>query len=292
MSRPSCPSAAPRSLLAWQLRRRPPSPAPTRTSAPATRCACSREIQAIPESAIPDKLLDEARAIVVVPDTLKVGLVHRRPPRPRPDVGEESRRHLVQPQLRQAHRRQHRLPGRRAVLRHRAGVPQRPRAGFDRQRQGHPRRRCRRRRRPGRAATPRPPPMASSRPRSGRGRARAACSPASPWTARCCRSTTHANEAVYGSDTTPRMIFEGRATQAPSDAVVDFRDRLEEATAIARYAPLRQRSAATTRTGRAAPAPPARPPAARRQRRERRSAAAAVRAGRESATVQPLPATP
>ena len=30
---------------------------------------------AIPESAIPDKLLDEARAIIIVPDTLKVGLV-------------------------------------------------------------------------------------------------------------------------------------------------------------------------------------------------------------------------
>ncbi|TXH77312.1 MAG: ligand-binding protein SH3 [Lysobacteraceae bacterium] len=33
------------------------------------------EIQAIPESAIPDKLLDEAKAIVVVPDTIKAGLV-------------------------------------------------------------------------------------------------------------------------------------------------------------------------------------------------------------------------
>lgn len=33
------------------------------------------EVQAIPEAAIPDKLLDEARAIIVVPDTLKVGLV-------------------------------------------------------------------------------------------------------------------------------------------------------------------------------------------------------------------------
>lgn len=32
------------------------------------------QIQAIPESAIPDKLLDEARAIVVVPDTIKAGL--------------------------------------------------------------------------------------------------------------------------------------------------------------------------------------------------------------------------
>ena len=33
------------------------------------------DIQRIPESAIPDKLLDEARAIVIVPDTLKIGLV-------------------------------------------------------------------------------------------------------------------------------------------------------------------------------------------------------------------------
>ena len=43
-----------------------------------------------------------------------------------------------------------------------------------------------------------------------------------------------ADEAVYGRDTTPRMIFEGRAPQRPSDAVVDFRDRLEEASAAAR----------------------------------------------------------
>ncbi|MFS8420958.1 hypothetical protein D0A35_14690 [Xanthomonas campestris] len=33
------------------------------------------EIMNIPEQAIPDKLLDEARAIVVIPDTLKAGLV-------------------------------------------------------------------------------------------------------------------------------------------------------------------------------------------------------------------------
>ena len=45
-----------------------------------------------------------------------------------------------------------------------------------------------------------------------------------------------ADEAVYGRDTTPRMIFEGRATQRPSDAIVDFRDRLEEASAAARVA--------------------------------------------------------
>jgi lipid-binding SYLF domain-containing protein len=33
------------------------------------------DIQAIPENAIPDKLLDEAKAIVIVPDTIKAGLV-------------------------------------------------------------------------------------------------------------------------------------------------------------------------------------------------------------------------
>ena len=38
-----------------------------------------------------------------------------------------------------------------------------------------------------------------------------------------------ANASVYGRDTTPRMIFEGRANPAP-DAVVAFRDRLEENT--------------------------------------------------------------
>lgn len=39
-----------------------------------------------------------------------------------------------------------------------------------------------------------------------------------------------ANEAVYGYNSTPRMIFEGRAGRAPG-VVVDFRDRLEEYTA-------------------------------------------------------------
>jgi lipid-binding SYLF domain-containing protein len=43
-----------------------------------------------------------------------------------------------------------------------------------------------------------------------------------------------ANLAAYGPDTTPRMIFEGRATGSPSDAMVAFRDALEEATTAAR----------------------------------------------------------
>ena len=45
-----------------------------------------------------------------------------------------------------------------------------------------------------------------------------------------------ANQLVYGAGTTPRMIFEGRAGQAPSNDVVAFRDQLEEATAAARAA--------------------------------------------------------
>ena len=45
-----------------------------------------------------------------------------------------------------------------------------------------------------------------------------------------------ANRTAYGSGTTPRAVFEGRAPQAPSAAIVGFRDALEEATAAARQA--------------------------------------------------------
>ena len=45
-----------------------------------------------------------------------------------------------------------------------------------------------------------------------------------------------ANTAVYGAGTTPRMIFEGRAGGTPSSAVAGFTTTLEEATAAARYA--------------------------------------------------------
>ncbi len=75
----------------------------------------------------------------------------RRPSRPRTDVDEECRWQLVATGVRQADWRQHRLPGRRAVVRRGAGVPQRPQPGQHRQRQVHPWRRCRRGRRPGRA---------------------------------------------------------------------------------------------------------------------------------------------
>jgi hypothetical protein len=39
---------------------------------------------------------------------------------------------------------------------------------------------------------------------------------------------------VYGTGSTARMIFEGRTPEPPSSDVVAFRDRLEEATYIAR----------------------------------------------------------
>ena len=45
-----------------------------------------------------------------------------------------------------------------------------------------------------------------------------------------------ANRGAYGAGITPRMIFEGRIPQAPSAAIVAFRDALEEATAAARAA--------------------------------------------------------
>lgn len=43
-----------------------------------------------------------------------------------------------------------------------------------------------------------------------------------------------ANQAVYGAGSTPRMVFEGRTSPPAADAVVTFRDQLEEATAAAR----------------------------------------------------------
>ena len=45
-----------------------------------------------------------------------------------------------------------------------------------------------------------------------------------------------ANRTAYGEGTTPRAIFEGRAPGAPSAAITGFRDALEEATAAARRA--------------------------------------------------------
>ena len=83
-----------------------------------------------------------------------------------------------------------------------------------------------------------------------------------------------ANESVYGQDTTPRMIFEDRYAQRPSDAVVSFRDTLEEATAAARAA----------RADEGDDAPPA-PPA------NAAAPAPATQAGAPASTEPMLPAT-
>ncbi|HET8819378.1 MAG TPA: lipid-binding SYLF domain-containing protein [Xanthomonadaceae bacterium] len=45
-----------------------------------------------------------------------------------------------------------------------------------------------------------------------------------------------ANTEVYGAGTTPRMIFEGRAGGAPSEAITTFRKTLADASAAAAYA--------------------------------------------------------
>lgn len=60
-----------------------------------------------------------------------------------------------------------------------------------------------------------------------------------------------ANQLVYGEGTTPRMIFENRTRQAPGEGVVDFRDALEEASALARQ----RRHGEGSRAGAAALAP-------------------------------------
>jgi len=85
-----------------------------------------------------------------------------------------------------------------------------------------------------------------------------------------------ANLDAYGSRTTPRMIFEGRLPDAPSMDVVAFRDRLEEAT----YAARNNRGTAGT-----APAPRTAAPAAA-------APAQTAQPGIQEATTAPLqPAT-
>jgi len=97
-----------------------------------------------------------------------------------------------------------------------------------------------------------------------------------------------ANEAVYGRDSTPRMIFEGRVP-SPAGPVVAFRDALEEATAAARVA-----------RGDSAPRAPARMASANAQTASTVAPAAAndpqpqpfEPVNDNPATTEPLPATP
>ncbi len=192
------------------------------------------EIQKIPEQGIPDKLLDEGRAIVVIPDTLKVGLVvagrrgHGLMSVKNPD-GAWSQPVFVkltggsigfQAGVQSADvvmvfrndRNLENIVNGKITLGADAGVA----AG----------------------------PVGRNASASTDGQLKAEI-----WSWSRARGLfagvaldgavlqidDEANVAVYGSAATPRAIFEGRAG-APSDAVVGFRDQLEEATAIARAA--------------------------------------------------------
>jgi len=91
-----------------------------------------------------------------------------------------------------------------------------------------------------------------------------------------------ANLDAYGSNTTPRMVFEGRVGEPPSVDVVAFRDRLEEATYTARE---------KRGTAGSAPAPAPAPRAATVPVRPEQAPAPAA-AGATTAPLQSVPAQP
>ncbi len=191
------------------------------------------EVQRIPESAIPDRLFDEARAIVVVPDTLKVGLVlggrrgHGVVSMKNPD-GSWSNPSFVK------------LTG--GSIGFQAGVQSsdivlvfRGERGLDSIVNGKITL--------GADAGVAAGPVGRNAATATDGQLKAEI-----WSWSRARGLfagialdgavlsidDAANQLVYGEGTTPRMIFEGRTRQQPGDGVVEFRDALEEATAIAR----------------------------------------------------------
>lgn len=191
------------------------------------------EVQRIPESAIPDKLFDEARAIVVVPDALKVGLVlggrrgHGVVSVKNPD-GSWSNPSFVK------------LTG--GSIGFQAGVQSsdivlvfRGERGLDSIVNGKITL--------GADAGVAAGPVGRNASTATDGQLKAEI-----WSWSRARGLfagialdgavlsidDAANQLVYGEGTTPRMIFEGRTRRQPDDKVVDFRDALEEASALAR----------------------------------------------------------
>ncbi|QNP39457.1 lipid-binding SYLF domain-containing protein [Lysobacter solisilvae (ex Woo and Kim 2020)] len=216
------------------------------------------EVQRIPESAIPDKLFDEARAIVVVPDTLKVGLVlggrrgHGVVSVKNPD-GSWSNPSFVK------------LTG--GSIGFQAGVQSsdivlvfRGERGLDSIVNGKITL--------GADAGVAAGPVGRNAATATDGQLKAEI-----WSWSRARGLfagialdgavlsidDAANQLVYGEGTTPRMIFEGRTRQPADEQVVDFRDTLEEASALAR-----ERRGARAATPPVAPAAattaPAQPP--------------------------------
>jgi lipid-binding SYLF domain-containing protein len=192
-----------------------------------------QQVQAIPESAIPDKLFDEARAIVVVPDTLKLGLV----------VGGRRGHGLVS--MKNADGTWSspsfvKLTGGSIGLQ--AGVQSsdivlvfRGDRGLDSIVNGKITL--------GADAGVAAGPVGRNAATATDGQLKAEI-----WSWSRARGLfagialdgavlsidDAANQLAYGVGATPRMIFEGRAPQAPGEGVVAFRDALEEATALAR----------------------------------------------------------
>ena len=191
------------------------------------------EVQRIPESAIPDKLFDDAKAIVVVPDTLKVGLVvggrrgHGVVSVRNPD-GSWSNPSFVK------------LTG--GSIGFQAGVQSsdivlvfRGERGLDSIVNGKVTL--------GADAGVAAGPVGRNAATATDGQLKAEI-----WSWSRARGLfagialdgavlsidDAANQLAYGEGTTPRMIFEGRTRQQPDGQVVDFRDALEEATALAR----------------------------------------------------------
>lgn len=191
------------------------------------------DIQAIPESAIPDKLLDEARAIAVIPDTIKAGLViggrrgHGVIAVKNPD-GTWSNPSFIT------------LTG--GSIGFQAGVQSadvvlvfRGKRGLESIVNG--------KFTLGADAGVAAGPLGRNASTATDGELKAEI-----WSWSRARGLfagvaldgavlsidDKANQAVYGNGTTPRMIFEGRAQPAAANTIVDFRDGLEEATATAR----------------------------------------------------------
>ncbi|MES2671700.1 MAG: lipid-binding SYLF domain-containing protein [Pseudomonadota bacterium] len=214
------------------------------------------EIQAIPESSIPDKLLDEAKAIVIVPDTIKAGLVlggrrGRGVLSVRTADGGWSNPSFVT------------LTGGSIGLQ--VGVQSadvvlvfRSERGLDSIVNG--------KFTLGADAGVAAGPMGRNAAAATDGQMKAEI-----WSWSRARGLfagvaldgavlsidNKANEAVYGQDTTPRMIFEDRAPQPPSAVIATFRERLGDASATA-HASRRDDDAPV-----AAPAPVAEPAPAR-----------------------------
>lgn len=236
------------------------------------------QIQAIPESAIPDRLLDEAKAIVVVPDTIKAGFVFGG----RRGLGLMS---VKTPEGTWSNPVFVKLAGASFGLQ--AGVQSadvilvfRSERGLDSIVNGKVTL--------GADAGVAAGPVGRNAAAATDGQLKAEI-----WSWSRARGLfagialdgavlsidNGANRSTYGNAVTPRAVFEGRAPQAPSAGIVAFRDALEEATASARQArggtpapvaapaepgaasvqPLYSDNPATTTPLDAAPVPPVKP---------------------------------